>query len=425
MFAALVLFAGSLRLAAPAAGQAPSFSVDLDGDGASESVSAVLRRRTLALEVRSAGGKILASAEAPAPAGNPRVAFTAGSLGSAGAILEVVAASEKEECRSLWRYQQNLLSRVPLVGGTASPTPDCGAPAGWTYTWDRPSEDAPAEYRRERTRETEGGTHRQVESFRYAGFRLEIDPARSRSEIRGIAIPRWYPARLYRKSVLDGLYGRFDLSPLRKSPRLKILTEPAAGVFAIQIDRPYGDWMLPVTGLKTGDAKNEIVLTAGTDSPPKLARIVLPGGGIAPAEVVLAGFGPELDGTYGPAVRLAEGGLRVYGSAEDELASNGLVGSWSGARGGVLTILLASSDPVLLAIGKEQFRVELDGTPEGSDALLLPRSGSNASAITLRGPNTFERTPVRCEKAADSTRKCHAAGPGELVHRIGARMNAR
>src|SRR5450432_4322555 len=196
MFTALVLFAGSLQLAAPAAGQAPSFSADLDGDGASESVSAVLRRKMARIEVRSAAGKILASADAPAPAGNPRIAFTAGSLGSAGALLEVIAASEKEECRSLWRFQQSSLSRVPLVGGTAASRADCSPPAGWAYTWDRPSEDAPAEYRRERTRETEGGTHHQVESFRYAGFRLEIDPARSRAEIRGIGIPRWYPARL-------------------------------------------------------------------------------------------------------------------------------------------------------------------------------------------------------------------------------------
>ncbi len=427
MLAALLFLTGSLRLAASAAAPVPSISVDLDGDGTAESVSAGLRRRKLRLEVRSASGKVLAAADAPAPAGSPSVAFTAGSLGSAGSLLEVVASSDAEECRSLWRFQQNVLSRVPLAGGAASSAPDCGAAGGWTYTWDRPSEEAPAEYRRERTRETTDGTHHQVESFRYAGFRLEIDPARSRSEIRGVAIPRWYPARLYRKGALDGLYGRFDLSPLRKGPRLQLLTEPAAGVFAIRIERPYGDWTLPVIARKPGDGPHEILLTVGaeTDTPPKLARIALPGESVMPAEVVLTGFGAEIDGSYSPAIRVAAGGLRVYATAEEELALNGLVGRWSGARGEPLIILLASSDPVLLGIGKEQFRVEMEGAPEGSDALLIPRTGPNTAAITLRGPNAFERVPVRCENASAPARRCVAAGPPELVHRIGARMNAR
>ena len=80
----------------------PSLSIDLDGDGAPEQVSATAKRRAARIEVRSAaGGKVLARADVPAPHGKtdgiPEVTMSSGALGSSGALLEVVAASGAQE----------------------------------------------------------------------------------------------------------------------------------------------------------------------------------------------------------------------------------------------------------------------------------------------------------------------------------------
>jgi hypothetical protein len=407
---------------------AAALSVDLDGDGTAESVTAVAHRRKVRVEIRSAAGKLVAAAEAPAPpGGGASVAFTAGSIGSAGSLLEVAAADGGQECRSVWRLHEGALRRIPLAppGAPGRIEADCGPRDGWIYGWDQPSRDVPAEYRRERTRETPDGPHHVIESFRYSGFRLEIDPARSRAEIRGITIPSWFPARLYRKVALTALYARFDLASLKKSPRLRFRTDPAAGVFALTIDRSYGEWTLPVTEVKVGPGRDDLSIKLGFGEPSRTARMTIAGDGTVPGDVALAGFGEEVDGLYGPAMRIGNDQKRVYESAGDELAANGLVGIWTSPRGGPVSIVLASADPVLLGIGKDRFRVELEGAPDGVDALLVPREGANVVGIVLRGPDTLRRVAVQCDRGKEPATACHSTGSGELLHRVGARLNVR
>ncbi|MDQ2969771.1 MAG: hypothetical protein M3R34_01400 [Acidobacteriota bacterium] len=408
---------------APATARNPaSLSVDLDGDGTAESVTAALRGKKVRVEVRSGTSrKVLAEASPPVPAdGAGEVSLSAGSLGSAGALLEVITQSPTQECRSIWRFRDQTLMRIP-IGTPSAAVPECGKRGEWSSGWDRPREDAPAEYRRERTRETPDGPHHQVESFRYAGFRLESDPARSKSEVRGIAIPSWFRTTLYPKRFLEGLYARYGLTPLKKGPRLRFLTEPESGVFAVRFETPAGETGLPVTGREPGSKKNDVVLTLGSRTPPARARVTLASETV-PGEVELSGLGRELDGIYTPAMRVAEGALRAFESAEDELAVNGLVGSWATEKGGVLAITLVSPNPALLEIAKSRYRVSFSRAPIGVDALLLPDDGSApTTGLLLRGPNALARVPVRC----DTGGACRTDGPAELLRRVGARLNAR
>jgi hypothetical protein len=173
------------------------------------------------LEVRDSRGKLLAESLVPAPGGNnPRVTITAGSLGSAGSLLEVAAAAAETECRSVWRYRDGRLSQTPVLA-SAGRLPDCGSPE-WSYRWERPSEDAPAFYTRERSRSRPNGDFRQVEAFRYAGFRLEADPGRTSALINGVAIPAWRDTILYRRAAVEQLGTRFDLSPFQSQARLRV-----------------------------------------------------------------------------------------------------------------------------------------------------------------------------------------------------------
>jgi len=403
----------------------PSLSVDLDGDGAPEQVSATAKRRAARIEVRSAaGGKVLARADVPAPRGKtdgiPEVTMSSGALGSAGALLEVVAASGAQECRSLWRLKDKSLLRVAAPGLT-----ECMPRGEWSYGWEQPAEDAPAQYRRERTRETGLGPHHTVESFRYAGFQLELDPARSFSEVRGIRIPRWYAATLYPRSALDGLYAHYDLSALKKSARLRILTDPEQGIFSFRMLSAAGERTLPVTKVEHGDEPNELLLTLGSSETPVRARVALAGKPGVPGEVTLQGAGPDLDVLYTPATLVTSAGLHVFATAEDALVSTTLVGSWSGDHAQQVTMTLASNDPVLLGIGNLQFAVDVDRAPDGIDALFVPKAGGPpTSGLILRGPNSIERVPVRCETAS-APFGCHPAGPAEVLRRQGGRVNAR
>jgi hypothetical protein len=431
MFLASALLATSLAAASPSSPPPPaSLSIDLDGDGSPEQVSAAAKRRAARVEVRSAAsGKVIARADVPVPAaktdGVPEITLSAGSLGSAGALLEVVAVSGAQECRSVWRLREKALLRVPLAA--SPPAADCGPRGEWSYSWDRPADDAPAEYRRERIRETGLGPHRKVESFRYAGFRLEIDPARSSSEIRGVRIPSWYAATLYRRSALEGLYAHYDLSALKKSPRVRFVTDPEQGVFAARLLSPAaaGERTLPVTKLERGAEPNELLLTLGSSESPVRARVALAGKPGVPSEVTLQGAGPDADLLYTPATLITEGGLHVFATAEDALVVTSLVGTWSGANAESVTMTIASNEPVLLGIGNLQFAVEVDRAPDGIDALFVPKAGgAPTSGLILRGPNSIERVPVRCDTAA-APFGCHPAGPPEVLRRVGGRVNAR
>ena len=83
---------------------APSVTADLDGDGVSETVTAVPAPGSVRLQVRDAGGRRLAEAKAPAPSADVvPVALTAAPIGSAGALLEVDAATDTSACLSVWR----------------------------------------------------------------------------------------------------------------------------------------------------------------------------------------------------------------------------------------------------------------------------------------------------------------------------------
>ncbi|MDQ2870812.1 MAG: hypothetical protein M3S32_08725 [Acidobacteriota bacterium] len=416
-----------LLLAAAAPAAAP-LTLDLDGDGTAETVTAAARGKNARVEVRSSpSGKVIAHADVPVPAaGASEVSLSAGSLGSAGALIEVVAAGAAgtEECRSIWRFRERSLSRVPVTV-RAGPLPDCGERGAWSYGWDGSAPDAPAQYRRERTRETPEGTHHQVESFRYAGFTLEPDPARTRAEIRGLVIPSWYPTRLYQKASLEGLYARYDLSALKRGPRLQIVTDRSDGVFGVRIGPPGAEELLPVTARAPGPEKHDVVLTLGGRTPPVQLRITLAGGAPVPGEAVLSGYSPAFDGFYSGAMHISEGKLRVFETAADELATNGLVGIWTSERGEPMAIALASADPVTLNIRKSKYRVELEGAPEGMDAVALPSGGGPpARGLQLRGPNSFSWIPILCGEPG-SSRDCRASGPAEILHRVGARMNAR
>jgi hypothetical protein len=422
MLTALLLTAP--LLAATAAAPA-SLSVDLDGKGARESVSAVAGKRGVSVTVRSAEGKTIASAEAPAPkSGAGDVRLAAGSLGSSGALLEVVVTSAtKEECRSVWRLSGASLLRVPVSSGERD-LPDCGHVDDWTWSWEQPSPAEPARYRRERRRETPNGALRQVESFRYVGFKLEHDPERSVAEIRGLTIPSWFDATLYPKSALENLYTRFDLAPLKEAPRLVWRTDPSAGVFDLEVELGGKRETMPVVGLSKGADRNERLLTVRSSRGDRQVRMTLAGDSSSPGETVLANFDETLDGFYTPAMRIVEGGLRIFQSASDELGSNGLAGTWTGGKGETMAVTIASADPLRLQIGKGKYRVEIDAAPAGFDALLVSSDGAPPLGVRLRGPNALERVPVRCT-GSGAARQCKPAGPADRLHRVGARLNAR
>lgn len=420
----LVISLAALPAPATASPAPPTLSVDLDGDGRVETVTAAIAKRGARVEVRSADGKKLASADAPGPrSGDASVTLASGALGSAGALLEVTVASPAEECRSVWRLGGGQLTRVPVGSGPgAAVLPDCSPAGEWTYSWDAPTKDEPARWRRQRSRETAAGALRQVESFRWVAPRLERDPERSSSEIRGVPIPSWYHATLYPKAALENLYTRFDLAPLKSGPRLVWRTDPAAGVFSLEVERAGRRESLPVVAVQKGAERNELLIRVRGPLGERQVQMTLAGNSTSPAETVLAGFEEGLDGYYTPAMRLVEGGLRIFASASDELGGNGLAGTWTGAKGEVMAVTIASGDPLLLQIGKNRYRVEIESSPAGLDALALAADGGSSFGVKLRGPNALERVPVRCGAGGHD---CRTAGPAERFHRVGARLNAR
>src|SRR6476646_9749349 len=162
MLLTLATIATALWLRAAAAAPAPAITMDLDGQGHLETATAVVAGKKARLEIRDAGGRLLARQDLPSPVGNDSVAaLSAGALGSAGALVEATVAGPRAECRSLWRYRDGRLSRTPVLSA-AGPLADCGA-AEWTYRWERPAENAPALYTRERSRRRSNGVFREVE----------------------------------------------------------------------------------------------------------------------------------------------------------------------------------------------------------------------------------------------------------------------
>lgn len=416
--AAVLLASASSPAPSPAA-----LTANLDGTG--HALRATLRANGKAarLEITGEKSKRLAAADAPAPGSSFSVRLTSGALGSVGTLLEAVAAGPEEECRSFWRFRNGALARLPARRGGQN-LPACARPDGWKSVWEKKAADAPAVWVRERERETPRGTHREREVYSFSGFSLDLDPVRSSGEIAGVTIPVWNDAILYTPSALDILSSRFDFTRFRSAPRLRIRTDRAQGVFALELTDQAGRLEAAVTGTAPGIDSNEIDLTLRAESGKASARVTLRGAIVT--EAVVAGVSPHWDGGYRPASRLAAGALEIYARAEDELTSNSLTGLWASDGGEQLAMNLVPGVLGAVEMRRSQLDVSLDPVPGGTDVMLLPRDGAApAWALVLKGPNGIDRVPVHCGSRNAGSWSCEMAGPAEAFHRIGGRMNAR
>jgi hypothetical protein len=415
-----------VALAAEASSPAPAptaLTADLDGSGRALTAKVSARGKMARLEIADAKGKRLAAADAPAPSGAPAVRLAGGSLGSPGTLIEVVAAGPDEECRSFWRFREGALVRLPAHRGKQD-LPDCARPDGWTAGWEKKAADAPAVWVRERERQTPRGRHREREVYAFSGFSLDFDPVRSSGEIAGVAIPTWNDAILYTPTALENLSSRFDFTQFRAAPRLRIRADRAQGLFALEFTDHSGRFEAAVTATAPGIDSNEIDLTLRAENGKASARVTLRGSIVT--EVRIAGVSSRWDGGYQPASRFTGAALEVYSRAEDDLASNSLVGLWASDRGEQLAMNLAPGLLGVIDMRRSQLDVSLDPVPAGTDVLLLPRDGATpAWALVLKGANGIGRVPVRCESRNAGSWSCETAGPAEAFHRVGGRMNAR
>ncbi len=411
-----------------AAPSLPTLTADLDGNGSIEAAVAEASDGWGRLRILDANGALLAEASFPVPDGrHPRIALSAGPLGSAGALLSLEAFSRSSRCGSIWRYREETLTRVPIAVA-AVPLPDCASREDWSYRWERPAADAPALLVRERSRPRPNGIHHEIEFFRYTGFRLELDTQRSVAEIGGVAIPAWSDPVLYRKETLDHLSDRFDLSPFRSQPRLRIVADRAQGLFAVNVSEGRRERSLPITGFARGEGGNDVTLTAGAAPRTARIRVALSSDGKIPIQAVVAGMGERYDSVYAPVTRPHETAIQLFSSAEQELAENFLPGAWSGEEGQPLEVVAIAGSSPIVRFGKPEVRLDIDRAPARTDILLVPRDGSPPStAILLRGPNSIQEVVLRCRNAERGKGEfaCEAEGRGKVWRRQGARVNVR
>jgi hypothetical protein len=375
------------------------------------------------LEISDAGGEVLARETVPSPGKvNPRVELTLGTLGSAGALIEAAVAGGDIECRTLWRYRERRLSRVPLPG-SSGPVPDCGPPE-WKYRWERPSEDAPALLVRERSRQRGNGLFREVEGYRYAGFRMEPERGRSSSAINGVEIPGWRDVTLYPRALIESLTERFDLAGFHTEPHARLIADRAQGIFELRVEDPSQARSFPITAAVPGQGTRETLLSIGTEG--ARVRVFVSGDGSVPVDARVQGLGSRFDRGYLPVTRQGTSGQRVYDAAEQELAEEFLPGTWDSGKEQMAVTLLSDTLP-RLRFGKSEVSVSFAQAPNGVDILLLPRDGSPPSlGLQLKGPNAFVEVPVRCAPAGSgAARPCEAGAPGQQWRRVGARVNAR
>ena len=401
----------------------PSVTVDLDGDGTPETAVLVGSGSRLRLEIHDPSGGTLAKSLVPAPLPAGDLRLTTGSVGSAGSLIELAAAGGGAVCRSVWRFQPGRLTRLPLSSrGTTAP--DC-ADADWSYRWVQITPDVPSLYVRERTRETPAGAHHELQIYRFTGFELTLDEKLSKSEIRGIAIPGWARQLLYPQPALESLYRRYDLSRVRSEPRLTILADQAQGTFDLRFRGGEGrEHVLPVCGVAPGTSPNESVLTAESGSETARAVIRMSADGTLPVEAVVLGLGPTLDRLYRAVLRQEGRAMRAFPTAEDELAIDELLGSWSSEKGEMVAVGLVSAFPALLKFGSSELFVRMEGAPDGVDVLLVPNDGSApAYGLVLRGPDRLARVPVTCDAGSPNHRGCRRSGAPELFRRVGSRVN--
>jgi hypothetical protein len=417
-----------LALATPES-MAPRLSADLDGDGAADVATATATRGVVNLEVRGGTKNAAAArAKAPAPAEDVvRVSLTAAPLGSVGSLLEVAVSTDASECLSVWRYKDGALTRLPIRGAGGRALPDCAPPGDWTHRWERTAPDAPSALVREETTKIARGTLRRRETYAFAGFSLDLDPARSTADVDGVLIPSWYSARYYTQKGLDLLYSRFDSAAFRATPRLTIETDPAKGVFELRFTTPAREVVAPVESFSSVVAEGtaSIVARAGDDT--VHASIRLGGDGNVPVEILVDGLGSELDNFYGPAGAWHGRARQVFPSAADEMASEHLTGTWGTPKGGKVQMQFDGAPPYRMRVDQGLFAVDFDHTPKsaGADVALLPTDGSRRGwGITLEGPNALDLFPLDCGAGGDGS-GCRPDGSSERLRRLGARINVR
>ncbi|MGH9368503.1 MAG: hypothetical protein ACRD3M_12600, partial [Thermoanaerobaculia bacterium] len=415
---ALAFTLGRARADSPGGSAA---TADFSGGGTLETATARPKGKLVRVELASASGKRLDRADAPSPGGRPEILLSAGSIGSAGALLEVVALADARVCRSVWRFRDGALTRLPVREG-GQRLPDCEAAGEWSTRWEK-TEDEPARYVRERTRDVPQGKLRETRVFAFAGFALERDVERSGARINGVPIPAWYDVLLYRKSDLEPLFQRFGLAGLRRAPRLSVEADREAGVFALRLSDGEAEVRLPVTGSRPLEGEQPgVELSAG--EPPVRVRVTLARGSI-PREAVVEGAGGRRDGAYAPAFHWSPERLRVYPDAEQELASEALPGVWASETGARIPVE-AIPGAGAVRFGGAEVSLSLDRAPEGADLLLVPRDGSAPLwALRFRGPNAISRLPVLCAEEGADARNCRIAGAGEALKRVGSQLNVR
>ncbi|HYB53035.1 MAG TPA: hypothetical protein VEG84_04135 [Thermoanaerobaculia bacterium] len=418
---ALLLFIAASPIAR--ASESPvTATADFSGGGGTETIVARISGKSVRLEARDAFGKRLARADAPAPGvRDERVALATGSVGSAGALLEVTASGGGTTCRSVWRLREGGLGRLPIQSGDR-PLPDCEGASEWSSRWEEGGNE-PARYIRERTRPVAQGSLRETEVFTFVGFELRRDARRCAADINGVAIPEWADVKLYPKSALEALFRRFQISVLRGAPSLRFEADRPNGAFALVLSDPQGDLRLPVTASKPLAGEDPgVELSAG--DPPARVLVTLARGSV-PQDASVKGFGTRFDGAYAPIIHWATTKIRVYPGAEQELAAEYLPGTWATDRDERLEIFLDPA-PGAIRFGDAEFALRLDGAPPGTDLLLVPRNGAPPVwALTLRGPNGLARIPVACAPAQAGGQECRTEGDGEVFRRLGSKMNVR
>jgi len=371
--------------------------------------------------VKDASGR-RAQAKAPAPKSDVvRVALTAGSLGSAGALLFVEADSDAGDCVSVWRLRGDRLDRVPIHEAGGKEAPDCSAPGAWAWEWKSPGEGRPAALVRERSEPTPNGAFRVRDAFAFAGFSLEPEATLARREVGGVEIPAWSDPVLYSNAALEVLYARFDLSRLRAEPTLRLVADRTRGVFAARFAAPEGELELPVTA----SARSGNMATIDARSGEKSVRLVVHFGGAddtIPMLVEAAGLGAPFDQVYGPAGSFHGRAARVFPNADDELASEELAATWIDPQGGQTVFELAAPPPYRIRIGPTLYAIDRARAGKPVDVVLAPQEGTGRVwGITMRGKNVIERTPLACVERGGP---CRAEGEPERLRRLGARANA-
>jgi hypothetical protein len=400
--------------------------VDLDGDGREETVSATSERGAVRLAVRGTGGATLASAKAPAPSADVvHVDLSAGSLGSAGALLEVAASTDASACVSIWRFREGRLARLPIHDAKGKDLPDCERAGEWTYRFEGAGEGRPADLVRERSEKSAQGSLRIREAFAFAGFSLDADPRRSTREIEGVPIPAWPDSIYYSTAALETLYGRYDLSRLRAEPALRIHADSDRGVFTVELSQNGSS----VTGPVESYAARGREVDLGAKFGDKTAQMTLSFAGDPnqPVEVRVEGLGEAYDRMYGPAGTLHGRGPRVFASAADELAVQELESTWLDPKGGQWPLALEGSPPYRLRVAGDLYAIDLGRAEKPADLVLTPVAAGRPWGIVLRGRNVIERIPVTCAGAPNGSPPppCRPEGPPERMRRLGARANAQ